>query len=132
MNLFEQIKPEQSIDNFSSIPLADRMRPKTLDEFVGQKHLVGKGKILREIIENDRLYSIIFWGPPGSGKTTLAKKMCIRDRFIVRAMSCPDISFVVGVNMASGSLSHIDNPDGSFKSPIIPVFLYSSQAEPVI
>ncbi|MDD3628903.1 MAG: replication-associated recombination protein A [Candidatus Humimicrobiaceae bacterium] len=86
MNLFEQIKPEQSIDNFSSIPLADRMRPKTLDEFVGQKHLVGKGKILREIIENDRLYSIIFWGPPGSGKTTLAKIIAEKTR-------CKFISF---------------------------------------
>ncbi|MDD3818471.1 MAG: replication-associated recombination protein A [Actinomycetota bacterium] len=86
MNLFEQIKPDQNTDSFSTIPLADRMRPKTLDEFVGQKHLVGKGKILREIIENDRLYSIIFWGPPGSGKTTLAKIIAEKTR-------CKFISF---------------------------------------
>ena len=72
MTLFEQFKTNHTGD-ISSAPLADRMRPRTLDEFVGQKHLVGKGKILREIIENDRPYSIIFWGPPGSGKTTLAK-----------------------------------------------------------
>ncbi|MFZ3086318.1 MAG: replication-associated recombination protein A [Candidatus Hydromicrobium sp.] len=72
MTLFEQFKTNHSGD-ISSAPLADRMRPSTLDEFVGQEHLVGKGKILREIIENDRPYSIIFWGPPGSGKTTLAK-----------------------------------------------------------
>jgi len=55
-----------------SMPLAARMRPRNLDEFVGQQHLVGEGKILRKLIEADRLPSIIFWGPPGSGKTTLA------------------------------------------------------------
>jgi len=54
-------------------PLAERMRPNDFDEFVGQKHIVGKGKILRQAIENDQLFSMIFWGPPGSGKTTLAK-----------------------------------------------------------
>ena len=54
-------------------PLADRMRPETLDEFVGQENIVGAGKILRKIIESDQIPSMIFWGPPGSGKTTLAK-----------------------------------------------------------
>ena len=53
-------------------PLADRMRPKTLDDFIGQTHVVGKGKLLRRAIEADRLTSSIFWGPPGCGKTTLA------------------------------------------------------------
>jgi putative ATPase len=53
-------------------PLADRMRPRTLDEFVGQEHLLGPGKVLRQAIESDHLPSIILWGPPGSGKTTLA------------------------------------------------------------
>ena len=53
-------------------PLADRMRPRTLDEFYGQQHIVGKGKLLRRAIEADRLTSSIFWGPPGTGKTTLA------------------------------------------------------------
>ncbi len=72
MTLFDQTKTGKFKD-VSASPLADRMRPLTLDKFVGQKHLVGKGKILRDIIENDRLCSIIFWGPPGSGKTTLAK-----------------------------------------------------------
>ncbi len=53
-------------------PLADRMRPRTLDEFMGQKQIVGEGKLLRRAIEADRLTSSIFWGPPGTGKTTLA------------------------------------------------------------
>ncbi len=53
-------------------PLADRIRPKTLKEFVGQKHLVGRDGIIRKLIQSDQLPSIIFWGPPGSGKTTLA------------------------------------------------------------
>ena len=53
-------------------PLADRIRPKTLEEFAGQEHLLGQGKILRQIIESDQLPSMILWGPPGSGKTTLA------------------------------------------------------------
>ena len=53
-------------------PLADRMRPQTLDEFVGQDHLLGQGKVLRQAIESDHLPSMILWGPPGSGKTTLA------------------------------------------------------------
>lgn len=54
-------------------PLASRVRPRTLDQFVGQTHLLGKGKILRELIENDQVSSMIFWGPPGVGKTTLAE-----------------------------------------------------------
>ena len=53
-------------------PLADRMRPRTLDEFIGQKHIVGEGRLLRRAIEADRLTSSIFFGPPGTGKTTLA------------------------------------------------------------
>ncbi|PMP84430.1 MAG: AAA family ATPase, partial [Chloroflexus aggregans] len=54
-------------------PLAARMRPRTLDEFVGQTHIIGEGKLLRRAIANDQLFSLILWGPPGSGKTTLAQ-----------------------------------------------------------
>lgn len=53
-------------------PLAERMRPRTMAEFTGQEHLLGEGRILRRMIENDNLSSLIFWGPPGCGKTTLA------------------------------------------------------------
>src|SRR6185437_3632100 len=54
-------------------PLASKIRPTSLEEFVGQEHLVGKGKPLREAIEQKHLFSFILWGPPGSGKTTLAR-----------------------------------------------------------
>ena len=54
-------------------PLAERMRPKTLDEYIGQKHLVGEGAVIRRMIESGNISSFILWGPPGVGKTTLAK-----------------------------------------------------------
>ena len=64
---------QQSLfENETNQPLASRLRPRNLDEFVGQTHLIGEGKILRRLIEDDKISSMIFWGPPGVGKTTLA------------------------------------------------------------
>src|SRR5690554_7001311 len=57
----------------SSEPLAARMRPRTLDEYIGQDHIVGPGRLLRRAIQADQLSSVIFYGPPGTGKTTLAR-----------------------------------------------------------
>ncbi len=64
---------ETFFSNAETQPLAARLRPRTLEEFVGQQHLLGEGKVLRRLIENDRISSMIFWGPPGVGKTTLAR-----------------------------------------------------------
>ena len=68
----------------SNAPLAARMRPRTLDEFVGQDHIVGPGRLLRRAIQADQLSSLIFYGPPGTGKTTLAQVIAgtTRARFI--------------------------------------------------
>ena len=73
-DLFEKIEPRKVRETTGKYaPLADRMRPQTLAEIVGQRHLLGEGKLLRRAIEQDELFSMIFWGPPGVGKTTLAR-----------------------------------------------------------
>lgn len=70
MDLFDQQKQKEAM---AGRPLADRMRPETLDEFIGQDHILGEGSLLRRAIEEDTLFSLILWGPPGVGKTTLAR-----------------------------------------------------------
>ncbi|EFK39436.1 MULTISPECIES: replication-associated recombination protein A [Peptoniphilus] len=70
MNLFD-LSMEKNLNNKS--PLADRLRPKNLEEFVGQDHIIGQGKFLSRLIKSDRVNSLLFYGPPGVGKTTLAK-----------------------------------------------------------
>jgi putative ATPase len=84
MDLFD--KPVENREKPSS-PLAERMRPRSLRDFVGQSHLLGLDSLLRRAIEEDRLFSIIFWGPPGSGKTTLARIMASETRSHFEAFS---------------------------------------------
>ena len=71
LNLFENEIPQ---------PLAARLRPRDLDEYVGQEHLLGEGKVLRRLIESDQVSSMVFWGPPGVGKTTLARIIAKRTK----------------------------------------------------
>ena len=70
MDLFQDAR-QRNLDKVA--PLAARMRPRSLDEFVGQRHFLAPGKLLRRMLEADRLTSVIFYGPPGTGKTTLAR-----------------------------------------------------------
>src|SRR5437016_1387187 len=70
MDLFDHASRK---DRAAQAPLAERMRPTALAEFVGQEHLTGEGHFLRRAIEQDQLPSLILWGPPGTGKTTLAR-----------------------------------------------------------
>ena len=78
MSLFDATPLAASAAALAQAPLAERMRPRTLDEFVGQEHLLAPGKPLRVAIEHDDTTSMIFWGPPGTGKTTLAKIIAAR------------------------------------------------------
>jgi putative ATPase len=88
MSLFDTTPPEESAPagRDQKRPLAERMRPRTLDDYVGQEHILGPGKPLRQQIERDMLSSIILWGPPGVGKTTLAQ-------IIARMTRCEFIPF---------------------------------------
>src|SRR5258708_31932854 len=88
MSLFSQLPPPAQEPDVPAAnqPLAQRMRPPTLDEFIGQEKLLGPGKSLRVQIENDNLGSMLFWGPPGCGKTTPA-------RLIARLTSSEFVSF---------------------------------------
>ncbi|HLW78584.1 MAG TPA: replication-associated recombination protein A, partial [Terriglobia bacterium] len=80
MSLFETAPLPEQTSPAGPRPLADRMRPETLEDYVGQQHLLGPGKPLRQQIERDELASMILWGPPGSGKTTLATIVARRTR----------------------------------------------------
>lgn len=98
-----------SIYNTHQPPLAERMRPKSLDEIVGQEHLLGSGKLMRRAIEADRISSYIFWGPPGTGKTTIA-------RVIANATRRPFVSFSAAFNGIKEVKEVIEEADERIKT----------------
>ena len=93
MNLFD-LHREERLQR--EAPLPARMRPRSFAEFVGQEHIVGEGRVLRKAIEQDQLPSIILWGPPGSGKTTLA--------FVIAAVTKSHFSPISAVNAGVADL----------------------------
>src|ERR1700744_4191613 len=84
MDLFAASR-QKTLDR--AAPLAARMRPRSLDEFVGQQHFLGPGKLLRRLLTADRLGSVIFYGPPGTGKTTLAHLLATASHSVFRQLS---------------------------------------------
>ncbi len=91
-------------------PLADRMRPTTLDEFVGQEHLVGPGRLIRKAIESDLIPSMILWGPPGSGKTTLAQVIAntTKRRFVTFSAVLQGVKDVRAIVEEAGELRRLE------------------------
>src|SRR5262245_20901480 len=83
-SLFEKAESDNLL---RAQPLAARMRPRTLAEFVGQQHFLGEGKLLRRLLTADRLGSVIFYGPPGTGKTTLARLLATESKRAFRQLS---------------------------------------------
>lgn len=88
MSLFEQ---QEANHLEQAKPLAARMRPRTLDEFVGQKHFLGEGKLLRRMLEADRLASVVFYGPPGTGKTSLAELVAHHTKSVFEQLNAASV-----------------------------------------
>jgi putative ATPase len=85
-------RPVEEANLRAHTPLAARLRPRTLDEFVGQGHFIGAGKLLRRMLDADRVTSVIFYGPPGSGKTSLARIIARQSRSKIHYLSAPSAS----------------------------------------
>ena len=105
-----------------ALPLAARMRPRTLDEFVGQEHFLGPGKLLRRMLQADRLNSLVFYGPPGSGKTALAHVIAsqTKSRFVpLNAVSSGTKEVREILAEARMRAERIERDDKSIKQPAL-------------
>src|SRR6266704_1981684 len=106
-------EPEKAADHdarlFRQQPLAARMRPRNLDEFVGQSHILGPGQLLRRAIEADRLQSLIFYGPPGTGKTSLAQIIARQTRSKFERLSGVESNVADMRRVLSGAANRLEN-----------------------